>query len=95
MAKKKNLKEEALKAQEVKEGAEKEIKRRKEGHLHPLMGVRMNLLEVSHRDIEKIEKERFRIMNKFDDMEAINKFKDYVFEMLTGMNEEKLKDICK
>lgn len=84
-----------IEKEQVVEGAKKEAETRKTGHLHPLMQVKMNLLEVSHRDIEEIEKARFRIMNTKDDMDALESFRDFVFEKLTGMSKADLEELCK
>lgn len=88
-------KESVKDAGEVIAGAKKEVERRHAGHNHPLMQVKLNLLEVNHRSIEVIEKARFQIMNKFDGVESIEKFKDLVFEKLTGLSKTELEELCK
>lgn len=79
-------KPEAVEKEEVIKGAEKHAEESKKhvDHQHVLMGpkFKMNLLEISHRDIEEIEKARFRIMAKHDGEKAVEEFKNFVFEKL-------------
>ncbi len=82
----KEKKDNVVEKEEVIKGAEKHAEEKKKhvDHQHVLMGpkYKLNLLEISHRTIEEIEKARFRIMSKFDDKEAVEEFKNYVFEKL-------------
>lgn len=80
--------------EEVIKGAKKEVERRHSGHAHPLMQIKLNLLEISHRNIETIEQGRFKIMNKFDGMESIEEFKDLMFSNITGLSKEDLEKMC-
>lgn len=80
-------KPEAVERDEAIEGAKKESEMREEkgpDHCHTLMGAeyKLNLLEISHRTIEEIEKARFRIMAKHDGEESVAKFKDFIFNKL-------------
>ena len=80
-------KPEAIEKEEVVEGAKKAAKDMKENgpdHCHILMGpkYKLNLLEVSHRDVEEIEKARFKIMSKHDGEKAVEEFKNFIFEKL-------------
>ena len=58
--KKANLKEQ----NETKEAAKKIDSDPKLRYQHPLMNCEMNLLEISHRIVEKIEKAKYRIVGK-------------------------------
>lgn len=78
-----NKKAEVILKEQVIAGAKVEQEKRHAGHTHVLMGIRLNLLEISHRSIEHIEKQRFVIMNKYDGDEAVEKFKDMLFTELT------------
>ena len=43
------------------------------------------MLEISHRTIEKIEKERYRLIAKVEDEEeAVQKFRDFVFDIIVA-----------
>ena len=55
---------------------------------HPLMTCEMNLLEISHRVIEKIEKAKYRIVGKSEGKleEDISEFKDVLINELVKFN---------
>jgi hypothetical protein len=82
--------EEVVEKEKVVEAAKNvdEEKRTGIAHTHALMNLKLNLLEISHRDIEKIEKKRYAIMRDHDGDEAVAIFKDFVFSCLM---EEKVK----
>lgn len=89
MMKHEGKKPEAIEREEVIEGAKLEAKERKEkgpDHCHSLMNpeYKLNLLEISHRTIEEIERARYRIMGKYQGEEAVQKFKDFIFDKLIG-----------
>jgi hypothetical protein len=56
---------------------------------HPLMKIKMSLFEISHRDIEKIEKMRYKIVSntkgEFDT--DIEEFKEFLFNIITSTDE--------
>ena len=65
-----------------------EQEREKLGHNHPLFSLKLNLLEISHRDIEKIEKFRHKLIaNGTNADEDMVKFKDFVFDCLIRKEE--------
>jgi len=55
---------------------------------HPLMNCEMNLMEISHRVVEKIEKAKYRIVGKSTgDIEADKKeFSDLLLKELVKFN---------
>ena len=81
------VKSEVRDAEEVKEGAKMDDKSRSEGHRHKLMNIKLNLMEISHRVVERVERERYKILRNPDlsEEEAIEKFKEYVWEQLTDV----------
>lgn len=71
----------------VKHEEERLIKKQKTGAIdysHPLMTSEMNLLEISHRTVEIVEKYKLNVVGQSDgDVEEdIAKFKDFLFDTL-------------
>ena len=54
------------------------------------MGIKLNLLEISHRDIEKIEKKRYALMSEYEGEESLNKFKEFIWGILLEVGTRKL-----
>lgn len=80
-------KPEAIERDESIKGAKiaaDDAKKKGPDHCHILMSAdyKLNLLEISHRTIEEIEKARFRIMAKHEGEEAVEEFKKLVFGKL-------------
>lgn len=80
-------KESVIEKEEMLTGAKMAEKDLMKGpdHCHVLMSPEytLNLLEISHHTIEKIEKQRFKVMAKFEGDEAVTEFKNFVFNKLT------------
>lgn len=71
---KKNVKEEVKEKNETVEAAKKIEADPDLKYKHPLMNCEMNLMEISHRAVEKIEKAKYRIVGKSEgDLEADKK----------------------
>lgn len=84
-------KESVTEKEKVVEGAKKIESEKKGGirHDHILMGIKLSLLEISHRDIEKIEQKRYALMSEFEGEEALSKFKEFVWERLLEVSTRK------
>lgn len=85
IAEKKQILEEQ---KETQEGAKKLDANRELKYNHPLMTCEMNLLEISHRVVEKVEKAKYRIVaNSTGSLDKdIEKFKAVLIDELVKFN---------
>lgn len=93
--------EKSLSEIHAKEQAEKEEKAREEqkikkakvpgqlDHSHPLMTCEMNLLEISHRTIEIVEKYKLNLIGSSEGSyeDDVKKFKDFLFDTLVKLKK--------
>jgi len=87
---KNEAKEEVLEKKAEVEGA-KEVEKsiRDEAERPELLDVKLNLMELSHRDVEKIEKYRYKLIaNKgMKESKKLAEFKEFVFNCLLRKDE--------
>jgi len=83
------MKDNKIEETEVIEGAKKVEDARLKGAAHKLMCMELRLLEIGNGDIEKIEKERYRLISKCENEdEAVKLFKEFVFKMVLRGEEK-------
>ena len=62
---------------------------KEDGSRSKLLEVRLNLLEISHRDVEAIEQRRYKLIANKDlsDEKRFELFKDFIFSKLIKTDE--------
>jgi hypothetical protein len=74
--------------EEIEGAREVEKTYQDENERSELLSVKLNLLEVSHRDVEAIEQYRYKLIaKKMSDDERIKLFKDFIFDRLIVKDE--------
>lgn len=81
-------KDEVIEKEQTKEGgsvAEKENLKTPDAR-HPLMNINLNLMDVTHRHVETIEKKKYQLIGSGkSEKECVEEFKEFIYQTLLSV----------